>query len=126
MERMPEHYIGPGTSSTSHTLTNATQEAPASDRRTSRYASCPWTLCLYTDPEGCECLDPIDCGTAPSHFKNKHGIANMGREVELVCAWQSCGCQVTRHNYIRHIRGYHLKHDRVVGHANQSVIRRGG
>lgn len=87
---------------------------------------CPWTSCLHTDPDGWECLDPIDCGTAPNHFKDKHGIANMGREVELVCAWQGCGCQVTRHNYIRHICGYHLKHDRVVGHANQRVIRLGG
>ncbi|KAI6097317.1 hypothetical protein EV401DRAFT_2202655, partial [Pisolithus croceorrhizus] len=100
---MLEHYIGPAASSTSHTLTEATQEASALDRRTDQYACCSWTLCLYTDPGGRECLEPIDCGTAPNHFKNKHGIANMGREVKLVCMWQSCGCRVTRHNYIRHV-----------------------
>ncbi|KAI6147588.1 hypothetical protein EDD17DRAFT_75343 [Pisolithus thermaeus] len=98
---MSEHYVGPGASSTSHTLTKATREAPELDRRANLYTCCPWTLCLYTDPEGSECLEPIDCGTASNHFKNKHGIANMGREIKLVCAWQNCGCQVTRHNNCR-------------------------
>ncbi|KAI6011158.1 hypothetical protein BKA83DRAFT_4132331 [Pisolithus microcarpus] len=73
---MPEHYIAPvvsrvpptvGQCSTSKTLMNSTQEAPASGKRL-----------------GWECLDLINCGTAPYHFKNQHGITNMGREVELV------------------------------------------
>ncbi|KIK24443.1 hypothetical protein PISMIDRAFT_678310 [Pisolithus microcarpus 441] len=123
---MPVYRTGPGASSASHTLRKATRGSPASDRRTNRYACRQWTLCLYKDPEGNECLEQIDCGTVPEHFRNKHGIPEKGREVELVCAWQSCGRRVTRHNYNRHIRECHLKHDRVVGHANQPVIRLGG
>ncbi|KAI6046776.1 hypothetical protein EDC04DRAFT_2597884 [Pisolithus marmoratus] len=73
---MPEHYIGPVTGSTSHALAKATQEAPASsDKRPVGFSE------IHL---GWECLEPIDCGTVPDHFKNKHGIANMGREVELV------------------------------------------
>ncbi|KAI6110924.1 hypothetical protein EDD16DRAFT_1522022 [Pisolithus croceorrhizus] len=82
--RMLEHYVGSGVNSTPHTLPKVTREAPALDRQTNPYTCCPWTLCLYTDPEGRECLEPIDCGAAPNHFKNKHGITNMGREVKLV------------------------------------------
>ncbi|KAI6110921.1 hypothetical protein EDD16DRAFT_1522020 [Pisolithus croceorrhizus] len=81
--QMPEHFIGSGVNSTPHTLPKATQKAPALDKQLSRYTCCPWTLCLYTDPEGRESLEPIDCSTAPNHFKNKHGIANMNHEVKL-------------------------------------------
>ncbi|KAI6147578.1 hypothetical protein EDD17DRAFT_1514453 [Pisolithus thermaeus] len=81
-KRIPEHHMGSGVNSTSYTLTKATQEVPALDRQT--YTCCPWTLCLFTHPEGSECLEPINCGNAPNHFKNKHGIVNMGREVKLV------------------------------------------
>ncbi|KAI6140427.1 hypothetical protein BKA82DRAFT_1008842 [Pisolithus tinctorius] len=116
--RLPEHHIGSIANSTSHTI----QEAFTVDVQTNQYSSCPKTLCLYTDPQGCECLEPINCGTAPDHFKNKHGIRNMGREVELICVWQNCGCRVIRHNYIRHIREHHLQHDRVFAHTNQHVI----
>ncbi|KAI6017541.1 hypothetical protein BKA83DRAFT_4320912 [Pisolithus microcarpus] len=119
---MPEHYIAPVVSSTSNTLTNATQEAPASGKRLNQYTCCPWTLCLHTDLQGWECLDLINCGTAPDHFKNQHGITNMSREVELVCVWQGCGCQVTRHNYVRHVREHHLGHDRVSAHTSQPAL----
>ncbi|KAI6111241.1 hypothetical protein F5141DRAFT_1202915 [Pisolithus sp. B1] len=80
---MPECYIGPILNSTSNTLSEAIQEAPASGKR--MYTCCPWTLCLHTDPEGWECLELINCGTAPDHFKIQHGITNMGREIEIVC-----------------------------------------
>ncbi|KAI6111236.1 hypothetical protein F5141DRAFT_1063559 [Pisolithus sp. B1] len=52
--------------STSDTSSEAIQEAPASDKQT-----------------GWECLELINCGTAPDHFKDKHGIINLAREVEL-------------------------------------------
>ncbi|KAI6046764.1 hypothetical protein EDC04DRAFT_2597872 [Pisolithus marmoratus] len=68
--RMPEHYIGSVTTSTSHTLTNAAQEVPALNKQANQYTSCPSTLCLYTDPEGWECLELINCGTAADHFKD--------------------------------------------------------
>ncbi|KAI6111237.1 hypothetical protein F5141DRAFT_1202911 [Pisolithus sp. B1] len=115
----------------SHTLSKAIQEPPVSHQQVllklqSQYTCCPWTFCLYTDPEGWECLEPVDCGTAPGHFKDKHSITNLSRKVELVCMWQGCGCRVIRHNYIRHIREHHLGHDRVVAHANQPLIRLGG
>ncbi|KAI6124026.1 hypothetical protein EDD16DRAFT_1517700 [Pisolithus croceorrhizus] len=51
---------------TSDTSSEAIQEAPASDKQT-----------------GWECLELINCGTAPDHFKDKHGIINLAREVEL-------------------------------------------
>ncbi|KAI6046761.1 hypothetical protein EDC04DRAFT_2597870 [Pisolithus marmoratus] len=82
--RMPEHYIAPVASSTSRTLTKATQEAATLEKRTNQYTCCPSTVCLYTDPNGQECLELINCGTTPNHFKNRHGITNMGREVKLV------------------------------------------
>ncbi|KAI6046768.1 hypothetical protein EDC04DRAFT_1248615 [Pisolithus marmoratus] len=125
-DECPEHYVSPIANSTSHTLTEAIEERRTSDTQTNKYTCCPWTFCLNTDPEGWECLELINCDTAPDHFKNKHGITNMGREVELVCVWQGCGRQVIRHNYIRHIREHHLQHHRELAHANQAVVRMGG
>ncbi|KAI6140402.1 hypothetical protein BKA82DRAFT_4019432 [Pisolithus tinctorius] len=78
--------MGSVANSTPHISSNAAQEAPMVDQRASQYTCRPWTtLCLYTDPEGWECLEPINCGTVPGHFKDKHGITNMAREVGLVC-----------------------------------------
>ncbi|KAI6143981.1 hypothetical protein BKA82DRAFT_1008850 [Pisolithus tinctorius] len=122
---MPEHYNGSIANSTSHTLSKAPQETPTAEKQVNQYTSCPWTFCLYTDPEGRECLEFINCGTAPDHFKDTHGISNIARDVELVCVWQGCGVRVIRHNYIRHIREHHLHHDRVDAHANQPVVRWG-
>lgn len=118
--------MGSIANSTSFTLSETTQEAPTAAKKGNRYTCCPWTLCLHTDPEGRECLGLINCGTAPDHFKDTHGISNIAREVELVCVWQGCGCRVKRHNYIRHIREHHLNHDRVDAHANQPVVHLGG
>ncbi|KAI6141544.1 hypothetical protein EDD17DRAFT_1902512, partial [Pisolithus thermaeus] len=98
---------------TSDTSSEAIQEVPASDKQTSQYTCCPWNFCLYTDPQGWECLELINCGSAPDHFKNKHGIINLAREVELICMWQGCGRRIIRHNYIRHVREHHLGHDRA-------------
>ncbi|KIK24453.1 hypothetical protein PISMIDRAFT_410144 [Pisolithus microcarpus 441] len=126
---MSTHHVSPVANSTSYTLSEAIQEAPASDNQTTtqnQYTCCPWTFCLYTDPEGRECLELINCSTVPDHFKDKHGIANLARGVELVCVWQGCGCRVIRHNYIRHIREHHLRHARGVAHANQPVVHLGG
>ncbi|KAI6017539.1 hypothetical protein BKA83DRAFT_4120687 [Pisolithus microcarpus] len=84
---MSTHHVSPVANSTSYTLSEAIQEAPASDNQTTtqnQYTCCPWTFCLYTDPEGRECLELINCSTVPDHFKDKHGIANLARGVELV------------------------------------------
>lgn len=123
---VPEHYISSTVNSTYNTLGNAVPQTPTTDRRANRYTNCPTTLCLYTNPDGWECLELINCGDASDHFRDVHGIVGLAREVRLVCKWQGCGSGVSRHNYIRHIREYHLRHDRVAGHANQVVVRLGG
>ncbi|KAI6017096.1 hypothetical protein EDC04DRAFT_2608141 [Pisolithus marmoratus] len=95
---MSKHYVD---SVATNTLSEGVQETPMADRQTSQYTNCPWTLCLYTDPEGWECVVPINCGTAPDHFKDTHDIANLARDVELVStgkvpmvciyvAWRKC------------------------------------
>ncbi|KAI6143919.1 hypothetical protein BKA82DRAFT_4017159 [Pisolithus tinctorius] len=81
----PEHYA-----EFSRQQSNIVQEAPMADQQASYNTCRPWTtLCLYTDSEGQECFEPIDCSTVPDHFRDSHGITNMGREVELVCITSS-------------------------------------
>ncbi|KAI6101225.1 hypothetical protein F5141DRAFT_288762 [Pisolithus sp. B1] len=120
-----EHYHSSIANSTYDTLGYVVQRTPTTATRVNRYASCPFTLCLYTDPNGGECWEPINCGSASAHFSDVHGIVNLAREVQLVCMWQGCGSGVSRHNYIRHVREHHLGHGRIVAHADQ-VIRLGG
>ncbi|KAI6046774.1 hypothetical protein EDC04DRAFT_2597882 [Pisolithus marmoratus] len=67
---MSEHRVSSVANSMSHPLTEDVQEAPMADRQINQYTSCPWTLCLHTSPEGWECLELINCGTAPDHFKD--------------------------------------------------------
>ncbi|KAI6014051.1 hypothetical protein BKA83DRAFT_2187752 [Pisolithus microcarpus] len=62
--------------------------------------------------EGQECRKAVTCAEVPDHFKRVHGIEKMPRVCRLVCNWQGCGNKVTRHNYVRHVRECHLKHDR--------------
>ncbi|KAI6024581.1 hypothetical protein EDC04DRAFT_2723628 [Pisolithus marmoratus] len=89
---------------------------------TNDYANCPYTLCLHTLDGGWECLEPITCSIFPGHFKNQHGIRDLGRSVTIHCRWQGCGQMVTRNNFIRHVRELHLRHDRTSGHATESQM----
>lgn len=120
-----EHYHSSIVNSTYNTSSYTVPQTATTVRRVNRYASCPSTLCLYTDPDGGECWEPINCGSVSGHFSEVHGIVKLARKVQLVCLWQGCGSGVSRHNYIRHIREHHLGHDRIVAHADQ-VIRFGG
>ncbi|KAI6110806.1 hypothetical protein EDD16DRAFT_1555826 [Pisolithus croceorrhizus] len=115
------HYNGPANLSV--TLGNAlTPATPTAGKQHTKYDDCPSTLCLQTDTEGYECCEYLNCAEVPEHFKRAHGIDNLPRDRLLVCNWQGCGSQVIRHNYVRHIRECHLKHDRTLGHENQVLI----
>lgn len=117
------HFGDP--TSTSVTLGNTpSQESATTDnqRTQKKYDRCPSTLCLQTDTEGNECLGYLNCAEVPAHFRDFHGIKNLDRNHLLACNWQRCGSQVIRHNFVRHIRECHLKHDRILGHENQVLI----
>ncbi|KAI6010866.1 hypothetical protein F5J12DRAFT_781838 [Pisolithus orientalis] len=98
----PEHHYGPA--STPFTLDIDTQEIHTVDNQLVRvdsaayiertltfwntqdnYINCPKTLCLHTDPNGDECFEPINCGTMPDHFRDKHDMKGLGRSHPLVC-----------------------------------------
>ncbi|KAI6010871.1 hypothetical protein F5J12DRAFT_781844 [Pisolithus orientalis] len=88
---VPEHYISSTVNSTYNTLGNAVPQTPTTDRRANRYTNCPTTLCLYTNPDGWECLELINCGDASDHFRDVHRIVGLAREVRLVfsrCSWK--------------------------------------
>ncbi|KAI6117576.1 hypothetical protein EDD16DRAFT_1003914 [Pisolithus croceorrhizus] len=81
------------------------------------YANCPSTLCLCLGPNGMTCDQYINCGSAPDHFRNAHGIKDTARGVTISCRWIDCNQQLQRHNFVRHIREFHLRHRRDSGHS---------
>ncbi|KAI6044434.1 hypothetical protein EDC04DRAFT_3106200 [Pisolithus marmoratus] len=116
--RTLEHHSG--RTCTPVTLNNAIQETLMTGNQINKYASCPSTPCLWTDGKGRECLEPISCSTVPEHSRDVHSIKDLKRDYPLDCTWRGCGRRVMRHNYVRHVRECHLKHDRVSAHNNQA------
>ncbi|KAI6038282.1 hypothetical protein EDC04DRAFT_2005521 [Pisolithus marmoratus] len=110
--QVPQHGAGPPVSVSAsagaikppHTVNNATIQ------NQNQFASCPPRPCLYIR-NGHLCGEPIMCGTVPGHFSAMHSIKGP-RSVKIVCQWQSCGSEVQRHNFVRHIREKHLEHKR--------------
>lgn len=71
----------------------------------SRFARC----CLWQSPEDpLPCYEPIGLDDVPHHFK-AHGIRGMERKAIIQCYWDGCQHDVTRHNFVRHIRDIHLR-----------------
>ena len=65
--------------------------------------------CLWQAPDDpLPCYVPIGLDDVPRHFK-AHGIKGMKRKAIIQCYWDGCGHNVTRHNFVRHIRDIHLR-----------------
>lgn len=79
-----------------------------------QFSHCPPRLCLYRRGSN-ECGQSISCNTAPKHFADVHNIKGMARNVPIFCEWRSCGKQVLRNNFIRHVREAHMGHERNQG-----------
>ncbi|KAI6044428.1 hypothetical protein EDC04DRAFT_2642529, partial [Pisolithus marmoratus] len=103
------------------------QETRTANKHIGNCADCPYVPCLFTNPEGRKCQKSINCGDVSDHFRDAHGIRDLGREYQLHCRWQGCGRPLTRHNFVRHIRECHLKHSRSPAKCNTSIeLRREG
>ncbi|KAI6110801.1 hypothetical protein EV401DRAFT_1991095 [Pisolithus croceorrhizus] len=113
---MLEHHCGP--TSTPDILEGTVQGTLPPSSRVNKYDCCPSIRCLCTGPGGGECLQLINCSVVPDHLKDAHGIINLARGHPLDCTWRDCGCRVTRHNFVRHIRECHLQHNRNATHKN--------
>ncbi|KAI6110802.1 hypothetical protein EDD17DRAFT_785372 [Pisolithus thermaeus] len=89
-------------------------------RAQKKYSHYPSILCLHTDTEGNECFEYLNCAEVPVHFKDAHGLEDLGRNHLLVCnCQQGCSTQVSGHNYVRHIRGCYPRYGRTLGHEDQ-------
>lgn len=104
--KMLKHHSGPPSASITHAVDNQIDE----------YSTCPAIRCLCTGSDGRECLQYINCGVVPAHFKDAHNIKHLTRRRLLDCTWRGCGRRVSRHNYVRHIRERHLEHGRKSVH----------
>ncbi|KAI6124622.1 hypothetical protein EV401DRAFT_1172589 [Pisolithus croceorrhizus] len=109
-----QHHEGPN--STPFTLDFVAQENPTVDNRVNNSDGRPLMRCLYPLVGGAACLCWITCCDVPKHFREVHGIKNLPRGHQLPCYWDSCGHEISRHNFVRHIREHHLKHDRNSTH----------
>ncbi|KAI6106719.1 hypothetical protein EDD16DRAFT_1627948 [Pisolithus croceorrhizus] len=94
------------------------QETLPPSSRVNKYDCCSSIPCLCMGPGGGECSQLINCGGVPDHLRDVHGIINLARGHPLDCTWRDCGCRVTRHNYVRHVRECHLQHNRNATHKN--------
>lgn len=47
-----------------------------------------------------------------AHMKSEHGFSDMPPEMRFTCGWAGCGLNVTRHNFVRHLREVHLGYRR--------------
>lgn len=100
-----KHHSDPASAPVTHAVGNQIDE----------YASCQ-ARCLCTGLDGRVCLQHINCGVVPAHFKDVHNIKGLNRSCLLDCTWRGCGLRVLRHNYVRHIRECHLNHGRKSVH----------
>ncbi|KAL4061681.1 hypothetical protein V8B97DRAFT_2102705 [Scleroderma yunnanense] len=58
------------------------------------------------------CGETISCNTVAAHFRDRHGIVDLPRKGHVVCSWHGCSKQISRHNFVRHVREKHLCHQR--------------
>lgn len=115
----PRHYVG-RVNPKSYTLDGALGDAPQNKHdisspestHTNSYVNCPLAHCQCSGPGGMVCGQLITCGRASEHFKDAHGIRDIPRSANILCAWIDCNQPMLRHNFIRHIREFHLKHKR--------------
>lgn len=58
------------------------------------------------------CGTQITCKNVPAHFRDTHGIKDLGDEDALVrCMWEGCQSRIpSRKNFVRHVREQHLGH----------------
>ena len=98
--------------------TSEAQLASSPTATQSAQASCPAAFCRWRD-EGAPgiCGSVVSCEGVPSHFRNIHGIKNMEKSELVGCRWEGCFVEVTRKNFVRHVRGRHLDHTRDKGHS---------
>ncbi|KAI6012232.1 hypothetical protein EDC04DRAFT_741338 [Pisolithus marmoratus] len=82
-------------------------------------ADCPPKKCRYPGPGGNHCLQVITCKDVSEHLII-HGITNMSRDKMITCHWDGCSADVSRHNFVRHIREKHFQHKRkAAGHGSK-------
>ncbi|KAL4072738.1 hypothetical protein V8B97DRAFT_1958207 [Scleroderma yunnanense] len=68
--------------------------------------------CRYPSSHGELCGEIINCNTVATHFGEWHGIVDLPRNVRIICQWCGCLKQISRHNFVRHVREKHLCHQR--------------
>ncbi|KIM60430.1 hypothetical protein SCLCIDRAFT_947484 [Scleroderma citrinum Foug A] len=68
--------------------------------------------CEYPHHYRKTCGEIIHCGAVSEHFRDKHGIVDMGRHLSITCMWTNCWKEMSRHNFVRHVREQHLFHSR--------------
>lgn len=115
--KSPQHYDGE-VNRKSYTLYGALGNTDVQNKHDpestpkNQYENCPLAYCHCSGPGGTVCGQPITCGRLSEHFKDAHGIKDTARRVIIPCPWIDCTQQVSRHNFLRHIREFHLKHNR--------------
>lgn len=110
-----QHYDG-GINPISYTLGEALGTTDDQNKR-NQYENCPPLRCQCLGPNDIVCEQVVTCYSAPEHFRAVHGIKDAARNVPIHCRWVDCNQQVLRHNFLRHVRETHLKHNRNNGHS---------
>ena len=72
----------------------------------------PTSLCMWRTTSDSQCGMIVHPDTVSGHFRDHHGIKNLGGRDVIVCHWLGCGIHLARHNFVRHIREVHLGHAR--------------
>lgn len=123
----PEHYHGPinprnyalqGAVGNTYMRTKQNETPPPQPSSANQYAVCPPVPCGYPNSNRTitACRVPVNCASAPEHFRITHDVRDVNRSAYITCAWIGCNLSVLRNNLIRHIREVHLDHGRNTGH----------
>ncbi|KAL4081946.1 hypothetical protein V8B97DRAFT_2020490 [Scleroderma yunnanense] len=67
-----------------------------------------WRPCQRLNLHEELCRELINCITAADHFRDRHGIVGLQRKKPIICQWAGCLKQISKHNYVRHVRERHL------------------
>ncbi|KIM59976.1 hypothetical protein SCLCIDRAFT_974269 [Scleroderma citrinum Foug A] len=106
MNRQHKTYRQPSNISPSYTL----QGAVGNTYTHPEHHDCNfYRPCRWRD----NCRFSISCNTVSQHYAQAHGITNIGELQPVTCHWFHCGRVVSRKGFVRHIREYHLLHERI-------------
>lgn len=103
---------------------NRTSQAnPPSVSQKNNYDNCKPKECLYQGADGTPCSQEITCANVSEHFVS-HGIKNLPHDEMILCRWEGCSEEISRKNFVRHVRGRHLGHVRGTGTHSSEKERR--